>query len=184
MTMVTANANSWTTMKYWVETLDADVLLLQETRVARMGWLLPRPRAVMLAGLGSGSRRWPAGEEALRRAAWRSWPGMAGGWPGSRWKGGLAPGGCVRWLRWMLANRCMWFSVYGYDSGQPEAAEKNAALFQEVFEALAGLGAAQWVVGGDWNEEAPAIWSLVVAEGRGLLLPRALEEDGPVARHL
>ena len=38
------------------------------------------------------------------------------------------------------------------------------------------------MVGGGWNEEAPAIWSLVAAEGRCLLLPRAPEEDGPVER--
>ena len=73
-------------------------------------------------------------------------------------------------------------SVYGFDSGQPEAAGRNAALFQEIFEAMAGLGATQWVVGGDWNEESSAIWTLVAAEGRGLLLPRAPEGDGPVER--
>ena len=69
-------------------------------------------------------------------------------------------------------------SIYGLDSGHPDAAEQNAALFQEVFEAMAELGAAQWVAGGDWNEEAAAIWSLVAAEGRALLLPRAVEEAG------
>ena len=48
-------------------------------------------------------------------------------------------------------------TVYGYDLGQPGAAEQNAALFTEVFEAMAGLGQAPWVVGTDWNEEADAI---------------------------
>ena len=60
-------------------------------------------------------------------------------------------------------------TIYGYDSGQPGAAEQNAALFHEVFEAMAGSGQAPWVVGGDWNEEAAAIWSLVAADGRGAL---------------
>ena len=45
---------------------------------------------------------------------------------------------------------------------------------------MAELGQAPRVVGGNWVEEAAAIWSLVAAEGRGLLLPRAAEEAGQV----
>ena len=126
------------------------------------------------------------------RRVW--WPaiGWLGG-PCQRWQEGRQGpcGGAVQ-LRWLhavvevdLGKPLRVVSIYGHDSGQPEAAEKNAALFQEVCEALAGLGAAQWIVGGDWNEEAPAIWSLVAAEGRGLLLPRAPDDGGPgIAWHL
>jgi dimethylsulfoniopropionate demethylase len=56
-------------------------------------------------------------------------------------------------------------SIYGDDSGQPRAAELNAALIQEVFKAMAELGQAPWVIGGDWNKEASAIWCLVAADG-------------------
>ena len=48
-------------------------------------------------------------------------------------------------------------TVYGFDAGQAEAAACNAELFREVFEAMAELGAAQWIVGGDWNEQAEGI---------------------------
>ena len=157
MTMVTANVNSWTTMKYWVETLDADVLLLQETRVAQDGLAAAQAQ----------------GRDAGWAGIWE--PAVAGGRGGPA-SGGLAvlarngrrvarvpvEGRCSQWLHAVVevdvGRPLHVVSAYGYDSGQPEAAEKNAALFQEVFEALAGLGAAQWVVGGDWNEEAPAIW--------------------------
>ena len=67
-------------------------------------------------------------------------------------------------------------SLYGYDSGQPGAPERNAELFQDVFGAMAELGTAQWVVGGDWNEEAAAIWELVAAGHRSPLLPRGAAE--------
>ena len=55
-------------------------------------------------------------------------------------------------------------TLYGYDAGQPGAAERNVELFQDVFRAMAELGAAQWVIGGDWNEEAATIWELVAAD--------------------
>ena len=63
-------------------------------------------------------------------------------------------------------------TLYGYDAGQPGAPERNVELFQDVFNAMAELGAAQWVIGGDWIEEAAAIWELVAAGHRGPLLPR------------
>ena len=43
--------------------------------------------------------------------------------------------------------------------------------------AVAELGQAPWVIGGDWSEEVAAIWSLVAADGRGLFLPRAAGAD-------
>ena len=52
-------------------------------------------------------------------------------------------------------------TLYGYDAGQPGAPERNVELFQDVFNAMAELGAAQWVIGGDWIEEAAAIWEVV-----------------------
>ena len=182
LTLVTANVNSWATMKFWVETLDADVLLLQETRVAQDGLAAAQAQ----------------GRDAGWAGVWE--PAVSGG------RGGPASGGLAilarggrrvakvpvvgkfshRWLHAVVeadqGKPLHVVSVYGFDSGQPEAAGRNAALFQEIFEAMAGLGATQWVVGGDWNEESSAIWTLVAAEGRGLLLPRAPEGDGPVER--
>ena len=130
-------------MKFWVQTLDVDVLLLQETRVAQEGLAAAQAQ----------------GRDAGWAGVWE--PAVAGG------RGGPASGGLAvlarggrrvarvpvegkfapRWLHAVveadLGKPLHVVSVYGYDSGQPEAAEKNAALFQEIFEALAGLGAAQ-----------------------------------------
>ena len=63
-------------------------------------------------------------------------------------------------------------NVHGYDKSQAAAAKENGELTHEISEVTARLGAAWWIVGGDWNEEAVDIWNLVVAEGRGRTLPR------------
>ena len=48
-------------------------------------------------------------------------------------------------------------TVYGYDTGQPGAPGLNAELVSDIPEAMAASGQAQWVVGGDWNDEAGTI---------------------------
>ena len=126
-------------MKYWVESLDADVLLLQETRVAQHGLAAAQAQ----------------GRDAGRAGVWEpAAPGGRGGPP----SGGLAvlarDGRRVarvpvegrfssRWLHAVaevdLDKPLHVVSVYGHDSGQPRAAELNATLFQGVFEAMAGF---------------------------------------------
>ena len=60
-------------------------------------------------------------------------------------------------------------------------------LLQDVFEAMAELGQAQWVAGGDWNEEVAAIWEVVAAgkvgdHARGWLMAwRWLQDFGTAA---
>ena len=71
-------------------------------------------------------------------------------------------------------------NVYGYDAGQPAAAKKNGELMREITEVIAGLGAAWWIAGGDWNEEAADVWDLAVAEGRCGVLPRHDHSDSTV----
>ena len=63
-------------------------------------------------------------------------------------------------------------NVYGNDKAHAAAAKENGELTQEISEVIATLGAAWWIAGGDWNEEAVDIWDLAVAEGRGRTLPR------------
>ena len=71
-------------------------------------------------------------------------------------------------------------TVYGSDVGQPGAPGLNAELIGDILGAMAELGQARWVIGGDWNEEAGTIWELAAAGHRKLLLPRL---DGPACQH-
>ena len=86
----------------------------------------------------------------------------------------------ARWLHAVVEAECgkplHVVTLYGYDAGQPGAAERKVELFQDVFRAVAELGAAQWLIGGDWNEEAAAIWELVAAGHKSPLLPRGAAE--------
>ena len=173
---MTTNLTSWATMRFWVETLRDDVVLLQETRVPPAGLAAARAQARDASWAG------------VRQAAVQ---GAAGG-PAS---GGLAvlvrEGRRIvqvpttghhpaRWLHAVveaeLGKPLHVVTLYGHDAGQPDAPERKVELFQDVFSAMAELGAAQWVIGGDWNEEAAAIWELVAAGHRGPLLPRGAAE--------
>jgi exonuclease III len=164
-------------MRFWVEGLKADVALLQETRVPPAGLAAARAQA--------------------RDAGWTGvWEAAVPGELGGPASGGLAVlvrGGRRiarvpsvgrhphRWLHTVVeaaeGRPLHVATVYGYDAGQPGAAALNAELVGDVLGAMAELGQAQWVVGGDWNEEADAIWELAAAGSRKLLLPR--REGGP-----
>ena len=80
LALISANINSWATMQYWVETLEADVAVLQETRVLEEGLAAAVLRPGILAGLACGER-WPP---ATWAAPPPSWSGVAGGSPGCR----------------------------------------------------------------------------------------------------
>ena len=69
-------------------------------------------------------------------------------------------------------------TVYGFDAFQPGAPALNAELIGDILSAMAELGQAQWVVGGDWNEEADAIWE----PGTGSSFCRGGREARPSAR--
>ena len=73
-------------------------------------------------------------------------------------------------------------SLYGYDSGQPSAARRNAELFREVLEVAVGLGQVYWIVGGDWNVTLDEVWEVVADEGRSLLVPRSPEDHAGTCR--
>ena len=66
----------------------------------------------------------------------------------------------ARWapFRVLMDNRLevTLVSVYGYPSEGP--GEANTALVQEIAAYLAGIGAALWAVGGDWNLTIGALW--------------------------
>jgi cysteine-rich repeat protein len=158
LVLVTADLNSWATMRFWVEELKADVALLQETRVPPAGLAAARAQA--------------------RDAGWTGvWEAAVPGELGGPASGGLAVlvrGGRRiarvpavgrhphRWLHTVVeaaeGRPLHVATVYGYDAGQPGAPGMNADLISDILEAMAELGQAQWVIGGDWNEEADAIW--------------------------
>ena len=103
-----------------VETLDADVLLLQETRVTQDGLEALGPGRRVGWCLGAGCRPPSGGLAVLARDGRR----------GARVP--VEGRFCAQWLRAVLeANQGKPLHVvliYGFDSGQPEAAEKNAAV--------------------------------------------------------
>ena len=167
---LTANLGSWQTMRTWVEACKDDFLLLQETRVA--------PRGLTAA------------KASLSRAGWSSVWAPADPNPHGPASGGLAI--CCReprrihaiphdgehahrWLHAVVelgARRPLHVAtVYGYDSGQPQAARRNAELFASIFSAMAGLGDARWLIGGDWNTEPHEIWELTADEGKRFFWP-------------
>ena len=45
LALVAANVNSWTTMRYWVEALGADIVLLHKTRVPQNGMAAAQAQA-------------------------------------------------------------------------------------------------------------------------------------------
>ena len=172
MSVLTANVGSWRTMEEWILKRSEDVILLQETRLTATS--LPAARA------------------AAARAGWQGAWGAAAPSTHGPASGGLAvlcrsPRRCQavphagehaeRWLHAVVelaAGKPLHvFCLYGFDSGQPQAARRNAALFREVLEAAVSLGEVPWVAGGDWNTLAADVWELVADEGRQLFLPRA-----------
>ena len=63
------------------------------------------------------------------------------------------------------------FNVYGWPAGTPDQAARQSALWVEIFAAIAGLGNAPWVAGGDWNAEPHEIWAHVLEPRVGGYLP-------------
>ena len=63
------------------------------------------------------------------------------------------------------------FNVYGWLVGSPDHAARQSALWVELFAAIAGLGNAPWIAGGDWNAEPYEIWAHVLEPRVGGYLP-------------
>ena len=158
-------------MRPWVESRAEDLVLLQETRVTKNALNIAQSQAADAGWAGV----W---QESIPNVSGPSSGGLAilCKAPGRIQK---VPHECKhapRWLHCVAEHRpghpIHVITLYGYDSGQPQAARRNAELFREVFEHVAELGRASWIIGGDWNVPAEEVWELVAAEGRGLFLPR------------
>ena len=169
--LLTANLGSWGTMAPWVATLPDDVLLLQETRITDAG--LPAAKATAAADGWHG-----AWSPAQPNAAGPASGGLAVLARGGRRVAAIPHAGAHRdrWLHTAVERSkgqvLHVVSLYGWDAGTPGAAAKNAALFREVFAEMAALGAAPWVIGGDWNVQAQDVWDVVADDGRHHFLPR------------
>ena len=167
---VSANLGSWRTMRTWVEGRSEDILLLQETRqvssqltaakasASRAGWnSVWAPASVNAHGPASG------GLAVLVRAPRRIQLITHEGVHADRWLHAVLELGPQRPLHVV--------TLYGYDVGQPHAARRNAELFTEIFDVMAELGDARWIIGGDWNTEPQEIWELAADEGKRFFRP-------------
>ena len=132
----------------WVLDQAVDVVLLQEHRASKEE----------LCGL----------QAMIARKGWRGvWNAADTTAKGGR-SGGVAVitrgipifrpknGGTSRYIRGVVnltrTRKLNLVSVYGYDSTQADAAERNGDLRDSIQQELAALGRTQWIVGGDWND--------------------------------
>ena len=106
--LLTANLNSWATMRYWVEDLVADVLLLQETRVPPGGLAAARAQAkdAGWAGVWQAAVQGAAGGPASGGLA--VLVRGAVGLPRCRQLGAIRLAGCTLWSRLRSASRSAW----------------------------------------------------------------------------
>ena len=180
VTVTTVNATSWRgAQDRGALTLRSDVLLLQETRLEAASLRAARAAAARaqyagvwaeacrlsrfgaasggLATLARGGRPWRkvrigSGNHHQREGRWSHAVVLAGG------------------------TAIHFFNVYGWPDGTQDRAARQAALWGELFPAIAQLGAAPWVAAGDWNARPEEVWPHVLDPRVGGLLA------GPAAR--
>eukprot|EP00972_Heterocapsa_arctica_P077574 11442110-Heterocapsa_arctica.AAC.1 len=55
------------------------------------------------------------------------------------------------------------FNVYGWPQGTNDLPSRQKALWLKLFEQVASLGRAPWVIGGDWNIQPDQLWAQALA---------------------
>ncbi len=160
--------------------MGSEVLLLQETRLEAHGLRTARASAARSSYKGvwaqavRHSRHGAAsGGLATPTHADRPWrrvpaePGQPHALEG-RWSQAVVLAG---------GTAIHFFNVYGWPEGSPDRAARQAALWGELFPAIAQLGGAPWVVAGDWNAKPEDLWPHVLNPRVGGLLPGPAQRE-------
>ena len=174
LTITTVNATSWRgAQDRGALGLRSDVLMLQETRLESGTLRAARAAATRahytgvwteahrLSRLGAAS-----GGLATLTLGGRPWRKAAIGPDSHHQREG-------RWSHVVVAaggTAVHVFNVYGWPDGTQDREPRQAALWGELFPAIAQLGGAPWVAAGDWNARPEDLWPHVLDPRVGGLL--------------
>jgi hypothetical protein len=174
LTLTTVNATSWRgAQDRGALGFRSGVLLLQETRLEAGSLRAARAAAgrAHYAGVWTEARRTArfgaaSGGLATLALDGRSWRKVQAGVGNHHQREG-------RWSHMVVfagGTALHVFNVYGWPDGSQDRASRQAALWGELFPAIAQLGGAPWVAAGDWNARPEELWPHVLDPRVGGLL--------------